>query len=44
MPKAEAMDVDINVQLGSLKESDVKLTFTDILIDYNNFKKNFYFA
>ena len=35
---------DINEQLGSLRESDVKVTFTDIWRDYKNYRTAYYFV
>ena len=40
--KQSDKDVDINQALRNLKESDVQITFKDILIDYKNYRENFF--
>ena len=35
---------DINEKLRSLKESDVKITFTDIYVDWRNYRKEFFYG
>ncbi len=37
-------DLDINDQLRDLKESNIKITFSDIYADYKNYRKNFFFS
>jgi hypothetical protein len=34
---------DLNQQIASLDERKVRLTFRDIWIDYQNFRRNYYF-
>ena len=42
-PTSNLQNVDINEQLSSLRESDVKITFSDIWNDYKNYRLAYYY-
>ena len=43
LSKSQGRDLDINEQLSSLRESDVKVTFSDIWHDYKMYRRSYFY-